>query len=172
MQCLSQTSTTGFSCGGCTRQYGMEHWGIIGSCRAKCSWTGPCARVSTSSKTRRAIWPPSRILVESGLKGDKNICACATPLCRCVDTLDDWPWLCLDVLLPPSRFTVGVGNHNEGDVKIISRALMNCANSTETFNEDLLLEGIIFDDIHEKVEVCNQHLPCVVLSGLCASHTY
>lgn len=49
------------------------------------------------------------------------------------------------------RFTVGVGNHNEGDVKIISRALMNCANSTETFNEDLRTPGIIFDNIHEKV---------------------
>ena len=49
------------------------------------------------------------------------------------------------------RFTVGLNGHNEGDVKKLSKALMNCKDSKETFNEDLVRPGVIFQDPEEPV---------------------
>jgi len=49
------------------------------------------------------------------------------------------------------RFTVGLNGHNEGDVKKLSKALMNCRESTETFNEDLVRPGVIFQNPEEAV---------------------
>lgn len=49
------------------------------------------------------------------------------------------------------RFTVGLRAHNEGDVKILARGLMNCKDHAETWNEDLKTPGIIFSNTNETV---------------------
>lgn len=49
------------------------------------------------------------------------------------------------------RFTVGLEAHNEGDIKRLSKALMNCKHDHETENQDLTMPGIIFSDLNEEV---------------------
>jgi len=50
------------------------------------------------------------------------------------------------------RFTVGLEAHNEGDVKKLAKALMNCAGDYETGADlDLTTPGIIFADVNETV---------------------
>ncbi|CAD7938576.1 unnamed protein product [Amoebophrya sp. A120] len=44
------------------------------------------------------------------------------------------------------RFTVGLRAHNEGDVKRLSKGLMNCKDDSETANLDLMQPGVIFSD--------------------------
>eukprot|EP00854_Cymbomonas_tetramitiformis_P013729 gene13729-16225_t len=49
------------------------------------------------------------------------------------------------------RFTVGLEAHNEGDIKRLAKALMNCKDDHETENQDLTTPGIIFSDPNEEV---------------------
>lgn len=50
------------------------------------------------------------------------------------------------------RFTVGLTGHNEGDVKILAKALQNCYNHTaKIINEDHSTPGIIFTDPNEQL---------------------
>eukprot|EP00391_Amoebophrya_sp_Ameob2_P002597 CAMPEP_0179009312 /NCGR_PEP_ID=MMETSP0795-20121207/16205_1 /TAXON_ID=88552 /ORGANISM="Amoebophrya sp., Strain Ameob2" /LENGTH=1536 /DNA_ID=CAMNT_0020704501 /DNA_START=63 /DNA_END=4673 /DNA_ORIENTATION=- len=47
------------------------------------------------------------------------------------------------------RFTVGIQGHNEGDVKRLSKGLLNCRDNTETSNADLMAPGVIFENVDE-----------------------
>ena len=61
------------------------------------------------------------------------------------------------------RFTVGLEAHNEGDIKQLSKALMNCAEDVETPNLDLTTPGLIFTDVNETVRA--PAFSCLVFGG-------
>ena len=47
------------------------------------------------------------------------------------------------------RFTVGLMAHNEGDIKRLSKGLMNCKDDVESQNLDLMTPGMIFSNTSE-----------------------